>query len=177
MPRTKQTARPNPPCPLNATPRLATAPHHALLLGQNTEESPEQIPETRVQTANETSESLISEIPDLKPRPKESLFYVVRLGHAIEGVTLPVEEERKYIREMLSKQKMDYVDWYSQYEQASVEENRFIHNCLDEIEHCTYELLDVFGDGNCLYYCLILMCKVKKKGVYQRRHGNPNSSP
>ena len=166
MARTKQTARPNPPGPLNATPRLATAPHHDLLLGQNTEQSPEQTPEVIGQGAKETSESLMSEIPYLKPRPKESLFYVVRLGHTIEGVPLSVEEEHKYIRVMLSKRKMDYVDWYSQYERASVEENRFIHNCLDEIEHCEYELLDVFGDGNCLFYCLILMCKVYKRKVY-----------
>ena len=77
-----------------------------------------------------------------------------------------IKKNAKTLRDMLSKRKMDYVDWYTRYDQASIEENRFIQNALDEVEDCRYELLDVFGDGNCLYYCLILMCRVKKLRVY-----------
>ena len=97
MAKTKQTARLNPPGQPNLSPRLATAPHHELLLRQNTEQAPEQTPEGRPETSFKTSEAPIVEMPDLRKRSNESLFYVVKLGNKIVNAVRSDKEERKII--------------------------------------------------------------------------------
>ena len=43
--------------------------------------------------------------------------------------------------------------------------DRFLHKALDRVEHCRHEIFDVFGDGNCLFYCLLLMLKLDNNNI------------
>ena len=64
------------------------------------------------------------------------------------------EEE---VANALEAKKLHYIDWWSRYNDACLQEERFIGKAINEVEGCDYQLLDVYGDGNCLFYCLLLV--------------------
>ena len=66
----------------------------------------------------------------------------------------------KAVFDALEDKKIQYIDWWSRHDDASQQEERFIRNAINKVEGCNYQLIDVFGDGNCLFYCLLLLLRM-----------------
>ena len=41
-------------------------------------------------------------------------------------------------------------------------ENQYLNGVLAKIDDIDHRIVDVYGDGNCLYYCLLFVLKVHK---------------
>ena len=153
MARTKQKSRQKEPAPLKLTPRLPSGRS----IGQSASVASRQCSRS---TSNKSSGSTTSGTlkqsstsrPNLSPKKNETIFDILQLGESLNN--------SKDVKEMLSLQKMGYVNQSRRSTRLYELENRFVHNALRGVEHCRHEIIDVYGDGNCLFYCLLLQLKL-----------------
>jgi len=60
------------------------------------------------------------------------------------------------IRTLLKEEKLDFIDFESLRNIVTYHEDRFVHQGVQ----CPHAIFDVYGDGNCLFYSLLLLLRV-----------------
>ena len=150
MTRTKQTQRLNQPGDMGMLPQLPTGPQ----VNSTAQKKRKSSTSSREQTKQST--------PCKKPgRPKKKkkkkeINYLFDLVRKAKGCKTEAD-----VKKLLISEKLDFIDWLTRKSRETFYEDRFLHEVLKRVEHCKHEIFDVFGEGNCLFYCLLLMLKLE----------------
>ena len=65
------------------------------------------------------------------------------------------------VQALMKELKLDFINWDSRSDRVTQLEDRFLHKALNDI-NCEHEILDVYGDGNCLFYGLLFLLRMKE---------------
>ena len=67
----------------------------------------------------------------------------------------------------MSKRKVSFVQ-NEMDELVKEKENQYVHSHLEDFkDYLNYEILEVYSDGNCLYYCMLFLLKVNNMTVHE----------